>query len=47
MKTVEQVREEVEALKRLAAADPDDTVTHADVAAQIRALAWVSDFEVE
>lgn len=43
-KTSDQVRAEIEALKRLAAANPDDTLAQASIAGQINALEWATEF---
>jgi hypothetical protein len=47
MKTVEKIREEIEALKRLAADNPDDAAAQVSIEGQIDALLWASDYEAE
>ena len=43
-KTNEQIREEIEALKRLAYSVPDDAIAQSSIAGQINALEWVSTY---
>jgi hypothetical protein len=42
MRTVEQIRNEIEALKQLAAQYPHDVAAQASLAGQINALLWVA-----
>ena len=44
MKTSQQTQDEIEALKRLAAANPDDALAQASIAGQINVLEWATSF---
>ena len=46
MKTIEQIRHEIEALRRLAASVPHDRAQQASLAGQINALEWACGFAV-
>jgi hypothetical protein len=46
MKSPNQVRDEVQALKHLATECPDDPLALASIAGQVNALLWVADFDV-
>lgn len=41
-KTASEIQEEIEALRRLAAASPDDEMAQASIAGQINVLEWAS-----
>lgn len=46
MRTVRQIRKEIEALKRLAAANPDDKFAQASIEGQIDVLMWVTQYAI-